>query len=214
MFKKIREFNDKNTGLYFFLAIFILVFSLAINSRFNKTTDKDTNNKECTNVINTISDSEKYSYEIKINKDDEVVLLSVKKYAGKMLVEKTEKGKQFKYFIHYNDVYTENSDNKYVLTHIDNFIEGIDNKLIYLDYLNEISVKSKVEKTDNKSCYVYNLINMCIESDNVIKYVDDKLTITYTIGNIGDIEDFDVVIDDNIPNEPINNEKEDIKVTE
>lgn len=211
MFKKVKEFNDKNVGLYFFLAVFVLVFSLFINSRFNKNENKDTT-KECTNAVGTISDSDKYSYEIKINKENEVVILSVKKYAGKILLEKTEKGKSYKYFIYYNDVYVENSDKKYVLTHIDNFVEGIDNKLLYLDYLNEISIKSKID--EDTSCYIYDSINMCIEEDNVINLIDGELSITYTIDNIGSTEDFDVLIDNGIVNEPVNEVKDEVVVSE
>lgn len=195
MFKKIREFNENNTNLYFFVTMFILIGLLFINSLSKDNKDIDNNNT----ISSIVSSSDIYSYDMKINKPDEVILVSVKRYGNKYLIEKTEKGQVSTYYVYYSDIYEQDSTDKFILFKGNSFVEELDNKLFYMDYIYELSYLGDKVTDDDKTCYDYSKesVNICIDNDNIITLYTGNIAVTYDIDKEDDIEDFNVNISNN-----------------
>jgi len=194
MFKKLREFNDNNTTLYFFLSIGVLIFFLVFNS-FSDEKPKDENN--C--FTSLVSEYSNYEYNIKIKKDNKVVIANVKRYNNKHLIEKTENGEESRYYIHYLDFYKENDSSEFVKTNDTTIVEGIDNKLFFIMYIDEINLSSELVKNNDKDCYS-NLDNdmlTCI-TDDLITVEKDDFTIEYEMVSVSSVKDFSVVIKEGV----------------
>ncbi len=196
MFGKIKEFNEKNRNIYFFVAMLVLIGMLFINSLSG---NKKTISNDCTTPSNIISNSYKYSYSIKIQKTDEVILATIKKYGNKMLIEKTEKGKLTNYYLYFSDIYEEDSTGKYIIFRDSYFVDGLDNKFFYIDYINEISSSVTGKTTDGKTCYTSNKegVYICIDDDDIITLTKGDITITYEISN-KNVTDFNVDLNNNV----------------
>lgn len=185
MFKKIKEFNDRNTAIYFFGAIIVLIAVLAITNR---------NKKVETPVIEEPKPVEKeeiitnYSYDIKINKNNEIILFTINFYNNKYLISKTELGKETKYYIHYIDIYEQNVLGNYVLFRNNEIVSGIDNKLLFWDYINNIV-------SNNTDCFINNEYNSTIcPLEDGISIKNDSYEITYKLYNINSTNDFNINI--------------------
>ncbi len=197
MFKKLKDFNEKNTALYFFVAVFILVFVLFINSLSNrKTSDKGNNNSF------TINDSLKYAYDIKIKKNNEIILLNIKRYGNKYLLTKTEMGIESKYYIYYTDIYQNYVNEDYIIYN-DEIIEDVDNKLYFVDYIKELVEGIESFNDNSKTCYLKdNTIKICAIDNMNITYENEDLFISYEIKN-DVVDDFNInIINSVITDEP------------
>ena len=86
--KKNEEFNNKKIAIYFFLSMIVLIVLLFVNSISNKENKEknDTNKNTC---VNLIGDNDKYQYNVKISKDNEIIILDIKKYGDKYFIDKT-----------------------------------------------------------------------------------------------------------------------------
>ena len=211
MFSKIKDFNEKNTAIYFFISIIILIGFLFFNSFSNKE-KKNT----CVLPVDTVNKRESYNYDIKINKNNEVVLLSIKKYNNKYLIEKTEKGLVYNYYIHYFNIYIKDETGNYNFFKDTYFVDGVDNKLLFIDYINDLSLVSKESVSDDKTCYTKTneSYNICIDSDNVLTYKENNITLTYRINNSSEVEDFEVNVNDIIDTNTNNLDNTNNKVNE
>lgn len=193
MLKKLRELNEQNKTIYFFgLMILLLLFLV-----FNIVSNREKEN-ECTMPDAAVNSLYIYEYDIKITFEDQVVLLNVKRYGNKFLIEKTELGLLTSYYIYYSDVYKKNNEtDMYEIYSDKNFINGIDNKYIYIDYLSEIIKNIDPTIEDDLTCYTKesNSFELCIDSSsNKLILEDGNYNLEYEFSNIGDLEDFTVDI--------------------
>lgn len=195
MFKRIKEFNENNTTLYFFIVMFILIVLLFTSSLKNR--GKDNNDDKCTTISDVTSTNVKYTYDIKINKNAEIILVNVKRYGNKYLFEVIEKGEASYYYVYYTDVYKENNSSYYIFNE-NNFIAEIDNKYLFLEYLNDLSIGFTQEASNDEACYSDTITKICVDNTQTIILNKDDINITYKISNIGEVEDFNI----NIVTEP------------
>ena len=200
MFKKIKDIGDNNSAIITIIAIVILVIFLFVNSLGNR--GNTSNKNECI-APTTVTDSKtSYEYNVKIIKNNETILLNIKKYKSKFLIEKTEKGMSYNYYLYYYDIYEKNSNNEYVLYNGDSFLDGIDNKLYFIDYLGELSSDGEINKTDNEVCYTVDKAEkICIASDNLITYDKDDIHIEYDVYKTENVNDFDINISNDVKDE-------------
>lgn len=192
MLKKLREFSEKNKTINFFIIMIILVGFLAFNfiTKANK-------KNECELPTSVTEKAKIYEYEMKVTKGEEVVILNVRRYGQKILVDKTEKGIQSSYYIYYSGVYQKDNNQNYVSYAGNNIVENIDNKLFYLEYLDEISLKSEPKITDNTACYDITSKSMVLclnEKTGKIELTGTGYKITYEFSKFGEGEDIDVNI--------------------
>lgn len=200
MFTKIKDFNEKNTTIYFFISVVIIIAFLFVNSLSERKKENI-----CTIPKDVVQKADNYSYDIKINNNNEVILLSIQKYKNKYLIEKTEKGYVYNYYIYYSDIYEKDELGNYNKFKGNSFVDGIDNKLIFIDYINELSLNSKQNSKDGTVCYDHNElpINICIDTDNIITYNYDNISITYKVNDVLNIEDFDIIVNNNEVDEKV-----------
>lgn len=74
-----------------------------------------------------------------------------------------------------------------------NVVDGIDNKLLYVEYIDYISTLSKEDETDEKTCYFDNkyAIDICFDA-SVLEVDTEGVKLTYEFSKVGEIEDFDI----------------------
>lgn len=200
MINRIKEFNEEHTTIYVLISIIILVIILSFMSISNKKNNniiKET--KKCNSVV--IDDSKKILYEVKVKRDNEIVIFNIKRYNNKYLIEKTENGYLTYYYMYFNDIYMSNDNINFSLYDKTDVSDGINIKLLLLDYISDItSYANDIEPVDN--CYVNNdnTIKSCVISDDMISVEIDNLLISYEVKNIGKVEDFNVniIIDDSV----------------
>ena len=177
--KKNEEFNNKKIAIYFFLSMIVLIVLLFVNSISNKENKEknDTNKNTC---VNLIGDNDKYQYNVKISKDNEIIILDIKKYGDKYFIEKTEKGA----FVKYDG----------------NILNGIDDKFLFLSYVDSMSLNSSNKVSDK--CIINDEENykICIINNNTLNVLYNDLNITYEVDALGEVKDFDV----NIKEEKVN----------
>lgn len=192
MLDKLREFNEKNKTINFFILMIILVGFLVFNF-ISKNNKKD----ECELPTSVAENTNIYEYEMKVTKGDEVVILNVRRYGQKMLVDKTEKGIQSSYYIYYSGVYQRDNNQNYLSYAGNNIVENIDNKYFYMEYLDEISLKTEPKITDNTVCYDITSKSMLLclnEKTDKIELTGTEYKITYEFSKFGEGEDIDVNI--------------------
>jgi len=192
MLDKLREFNEKNKTVNFFILMIILVGFLIFNfvSKINK---KD----ECELPTSVTENTNIYEYEMKITKSEEVIILNVRRYGQKILVDKTEKGLQSSYYIYYSGIYQKDNNQNYVSYAGNQIVENIDNKLFYMEYLDEISLKSEPKVTDDTVCYDITEKSMVLclnEKTDKIELSGMGYKMTYEFSKFGEGEDIDVNI--------------------
>jgi hypothetical protein len=190
MLKKFREFNEKNKTINFFILMIILVGFLAFNFISNRN-----KKNECELPTSVTSKEKIYEYEMRITKGEEVVILNVRRYGEKLLVDKTEKGLQSSYYIYYTGVYQKDNNQNYLYYASNNIVDGIDNKLFYMEYLDEISLKSESKITDDNVCYDITNKSMVLclnQKTSKIELNGTGYKITYEFSSFGEGEDIDV----------------------
>lgn len=209
MLNKIKNIGENNSTGITLVAIVILIIFLFASSLGNR--GNSSKQKECV-APNAVTNSKtSYEYNVKILKNKETIILNIKKYKGKLLIEKTEKGLSSSYYLYYYNTYMKNEKNEYFLYNGDSFIEGIDNKLLFIDYLAELSEKGDILESDTKVCYVVDkLEKVCIYTDNSITYDKDDIHIEYDVYKTDNVSDFEVNVLDlsdennNVVDEKIN----------
>ena len=192
MVKKLREFDRNYSSVFFCIALLIIILFLAYISTFNRS-----KNVVCEIPNDVLSSYQNYSYDIEYVKDNRVIDLHIKKYGYKYLIEKTENSVRSTYYIYYTDIYEMNENGKYVKYRSDNIVNGLDNKFLFIDYINEVSLSSSVSVNDNKTCYNNRKsgVYMCLNTDGTILLENDDYKVTYSIKEKGTITDFEVEIE-------------------
>lgn len=192
MLKVFKDFDKSYSTLFFCIALLIIIVCLVYSNVMNI-------NKEKTCVVpNTIVNNyNNYAYDIVIEKNGVVTKLYVKRYNTKYLIEKNENDIKSTYYINHTDLLEKASNGKYIKFRKDNIVDGLDNKFLIFDYINELSLKSSVSTNNGVTCYNNrNLeLSMCINLDNSITLEMKDYKITYTIEENSMISDFDVDID-------------------
>lgn len=189
--KKNEEFNNKKIAIYFFLSMIVLIVLLFVNSISNKENKEknDTNKNTC---VNLIGDNDKYQYNVKISKDNEIIILDIKKYGDKYFIDKTEKGIITSYYIYYTKIYV--SSGSAFVKYDGNILNGIDDKFLFLSYVDSMSLNSSNEVSDK--CIINDEENykICIINNNTLNVLYNDLNITYEVDALGEVKDFDVNI--------------------
>ena len=196
MIKKYREFDKKYSTLFFCISLLIIIIFLAYFSTLNKS-----NEEMCTIPNNVVNNYNNYSYEVKYTKDEKNIDLFVKRYDKKYLIEKEEDGVKNMYYIYYTDILEKASNGKYIRFRNNNIIDNLDNKLLLLEYVNDVSLESSITEKQDLTCYINRKkeISMCINLDESITLKGKDYSITYTVKEVGTVKDFnvDVDLDDN-----------------
>lgn len=206
--KKDEEFNNKKIAIYFFLSMIVLIVLLFVNSISNKENKEknDTNKNTC---VNLIGDNDKYQYNVKISKDNEIIILDIKKYGDKYFIDKTEKGIITSYYIYYTKIYV--SSGSAFVKYDGNILNGIDDKFLFLSYVDSMSLNSSNKVNDK--CIINDEENykICIINNNTLNVLYNDLNITYEVDALGEVKDFDVNIkeekDNTTPNKGEDNNK-------
>lgn len=206
--KKNEEFNNKKIAIYFFLSMIVLIVLLFVNSISNKENKEknDTNKNTC---VNLIGDNDKYQYNVKISKDNEIIILDIKKYGDKYFIDKTEKGIITSYYIYYTKIYV--SSGSVFVKYDGNILNGIDDKFLFLSYVDSMSLNSSNKVSDK--CIINDEENykICIINNNTLNVLYNDLNITYEVDALGEVKDFDVNIkeekDNTTPNKGEDNNK-------
>lgn len=206
--KKNEEFNNKKIAIYFFLSMIVLIVLLFVNYISNKENKEknDTNKNTC---VNLIGDNDKYQYNVKISKDNEIIILDIKKYGDKYFIDKTEKGIITSYYIYYTKIYV--SSGSAFVKYDGNILNGIDDKFLFLSYVDSMSLNSSNKVSDK--CIINDEENykICVINNNTLNVLYNDLNITYEVDALGEVKDFDVNIkeekDNTTPNKGEDNNK-------
>lgn len=190
MFKKLRDFNEKNSTIFFFIALLVIISFLIVNGFKSKNVKDD--DKKCNVLFNTKS-TMNYFYDVKIDKNGEIVLLNIKNYGNKYLIRKTENGKETSYFTNYINKYIL-VDDEYVLYNGNYIVSGIDDRFLFLGYINDLSLKSEATNKNGEYCYINNDTSLCAVNNKTLVLKNEKFTITYDIDVDTIVNDFDVSI--------------------
>lgn len=189
MFKKLKEFNNNYANLFFMIAlIFIIVFLgyIAFTNRTKKTV--------CVTPSKILNNYENYAYNIKYTDEDEGATIYIKRYGSKYLLEVNKDENKTNYYIEYTDFLKKEYDDIYYRYNNNYIIDGVDNKYLFLDYINEISLDSTIVTKNERTCYVNrkNNVSMCINLDKSIELSKDNFKLLYTITDLGGVDDFKV----------------------
>ena len=191
MIDKIRDFDTKYSNTVFLIALFIIISFLVYIAINNRTKDKTC--KMPSDIANTLN----YSYKVKYTKEDKSIDLYINRYDSKYLIEKNEDDNKNTYYLNYTDFLEKKSSG--VFGRMTNYyiIDGIDNKLLILDYLNDLSLDSTIKILNERNCYINikNNLTMCINLDNSIELEKDDYKLLYTIIDKNNVNDFNVYID-------------------
>lgn len=191
MFKFFKEFDKKYSTLIFCISLLILTVLLAYSSVSNS--DK---NKVCVMPNKLVDNYQNYKYNVTYKSNDKKIDLSIKRYDKKYLIEKNENGIKSSYYIYYTDILEESSNGDYIRYRKESIVDGIDNKLLLLDYINDISLESSLKKDDELTCYVNRKLEltMCVNLDDSIELKGTDYKIIYEIKEVGTVKDFNVDI--------------------
>ncbi len=189
MIERIKKFNVKASNIFFIISLFIIMLFLGYYAVTNRNRVKS-----CVTPEKLVNGYTSYSYNIKYTNEVDTIQIYAKRYDSKYLFEINKGDEKELYFFQYTDLLRKNSDDIYVRYTNGYIIDGLDNKLLLLDYINDLSFDSKTTIKDGRNCYinVKNNIDMCINLDNTIEVSNNNFKLLYTINKFDDIEDFDV----------------------
>lgn len=192
MLKVFKDFDKNYSTLFFCIALLIIIVCLVYSNVMNINKDKT-----CVVPNTVVNNYNNYAYDIVVEKNGVVTKLYVKRYNTKYLIEKNENDVKSTYYINHTDLLEKASNGKYIKFRKDNIVDGLDNKFLIFDYINELSLKSSVSTNNGSTCYNNrNLeLSMCINLDNSITLEMKDYKITYTVKENSMISDFDVDID-------------------
>lgn len=192
MLKVFKDFDKNYSTLFFCIALLIIIVCLLYSNVMNINKDKT-----CVVPNSVVNNYNNYAYDIVVEKNGVVTKLYVKRYNTKYLIEKNENDVKSTYYINHTDLLEKASNGKYIKFRKDSIVDGLDNKFLIFDYINELSLKSSVSTNNGSTCYNNrNLeLSMCINLDNSITLEMKDYKITYTVKENSMISDFDVDID-------------------
>lgn len=192
MLKVFKDFDKNYSTLFFCIALLIIIVCLLYSNVMNINKDKT-----CVVPNSVVNNYNNYAYDIVVEKNGVVTKLYVKRYNTKYLIEKNENDIKSTYYINHTDLLEKASNGKYIKFRKDSIVDGLDNKFLIFDYINELSLKSSVSTNNGSTCYNNrNLeLSMCINLDNSITLEMKDYKITYTVKENSMISDFDVDID-------------------
>lgn len=188
MFKKVKEFEKQYSTLFFCISLLIIIVFLAYFSVLNK--DKE---DECVVPNKLVNNYTNYSYNVSYEKDNKIVKLNIKRYDKKYLIEKEENDIKESYYIYYTDVLKKDNNGEYRVYN-KNIIDGLNNKLLFIDYINDVSLQSNITTDNELTCYVNRKldISMCVNLDKSITLKGDDYRIIYEVESSGEVADFNV----------------------
>lgn len=194
MFKFFNEFDKKYSSILFIISLFVIIVFLFFNSRVNSK-----NGLLCEIPKDLVKDINNYSYNIKIDNNGIITELFIKRYNSKYLIEKNADGIKSTYYIYHTDILEKASNGKYIKYRKDNIVDGIDNKFLIFDYLNDISLKSNIVEESEITCFNNRKLELsiCMNLDDTITLKMSNYVVTYKVNDIGVIKDFDVSVDYN-----------------
>lgn len=192
MFKVLKKFNDNYSNVFFIISLIVIIVFLAYFAIMNANKPK-----ECVMPDKLIGDFNNYSYKINYERDEDKYTLYVKKFENKYLFEVNHNDEKDTYYSHYFDLLKKNSDDIYIRYRDNYIIDGVDNKLLILSYVNDISYDSKRMENSDRTCYINskNNLTMCINLDKSIELSKDDYKLTYEIVELGNVDDFNVRFD-------------------
>lgn len=192
MLKAFKDFDKNYSTLFFCIALLIIIVCLFYSNIANRSKDKT-----CVVPNTIVNNYNNYAYDIVVEKNGVISKLYVKRYNTKYLIEKNENDIRSTYYINHTDLLEKASNGKYIKFRNGNIVEGLDNKFLIFDYINEISLKSSISTKNEITCYNNrNLeLSMCLNLDKSITLEMGDYKITYTIKENGMVSDFDVDID-------------------
>ena len=188
MFKKVNEFEKQYSTLFFCISLLVIIVFLAYFSVLNK--DKE---KECVIPNKLVNNYSNYEYNVSYEKDDKKAKLFIKRYDKKYLIEKEEDAANESYYVYYTDVLKKDDSGEYKV-HNKSIIDGLNNKLLFIDYINDISLQSNITTDNELTCYVNRKLDMsmCVNLDKSITLKGEDYRIIYEIESSGEVADFNV----------------------
>lgn len=191
MINKIKEFNKNYSNIFFLVALLFIIIVLIYNTQTNKAKEK-----ECIIPNKIVNNYNNYSYNIKYEKDNEKINLYIKRYGSKYLIEKNYNDNKYLYYTEYVDLLIKDDEDRYINFN-GNIIDGLDNRLLILEYVNDLSINSTLTTNNERTCYLNskNNLSICINLDNSVELSKENIKMTYTIMEIGNITDFNVSMD-------------------
>ena len=187
MIKKIKEFNSNNYQIYLFISLIFILIVLSFNS-FNKKESV----KTCLIPSQNLSYDENFSYNIEI--DENAINAKVKKYNNKYLIEIINGDITETYYVYYTDFYKKNDDNTYSKYDGSNIIGSLDNKYLFLDYLNDLSYGKKAYSNSNGYCYNIKNFKLCLNDDKTVNLEVNDMKVKYYVTETGSNTDFEIEI--------------------
>ena len=179
MLYKIREFNKNYSNIVFLIIMIFILVVLIITSINNRNKPK-----ECVIPSKVVGMATDYSYDIKVLKDDvEIAKLFVKKYDSKHLIELNKDDEKNIYFLQYTDFLRKNSNGTYSNFGSNELIEGLDNKYILFEYINDLSMTSDIITRNDRNCYINRKenVSICVNMDNSVELTSDEYTLIFNI---------------------------------
>ena len=179
MLKKFDIFDQNySKALVAFVFVVLIIILLANNNNSNTKTIETTSCEPSILIKNHIN----YKYEISIEFNNEKSKVLVTKYDNKYLITKDDN----KYYLYYSDFYKE--ENGMYVKFNDMIIPGLNNKYLFINYIDDISYKSKVVD----DCFVKDDLNICIVNDYTINVTSSNISLVYEISDVGTVDDFDI----------------------
>lgn len=178
MLKNLNIFNADYSKVAIALLFIILIIILLFNN-------KDTKNEvSCVEPSKVVKNYTNYKYDISIDFNNEKYNVNVIKYDNKYLITKDN----IKYYIYYTDFYKQ--ENGIYTKFNDMIIPGLDNKYLFINYIDDISYNTKVKD----KCFSNEVLNICVVDDNTINVVNNNFILNYVISDVGTVNDFNIKI--------------------
>lgn len=192
MLDKIKEFNKNYSNTVFLVIMIFILFSLIYISFNNRSKPK-----ECVMPNSIVNNSLSYSYNVSVTSDgNDIAKLFVKKYDSKHLIELNMNDTKDTYYLNYTDFLIRKPNGRYSVFYKNELIDGLDNKYLIFDYINDLSKSSDVITKDERNCYINRKenVSMCINLDKSVELIKENYNLVYTI-DTNYIDDFDVSIE-------------------
>lgn len=192
MFNRIRNFDSKYSSTFFLISLIIIISFLIYISFNNKVRERS-----CTVPNDVTGNITNYSYKIKYTNNDLSYDIYINRYNSKYLIEKNYNEEKYVYYLNYTDFLEKKSNGSFGKLKDNYIINNVDNNLLILDYINELSLESDVTTINGRTCYVNvkNDLTLCINLDNTIELEKKDYQLLYTIIDKNNVQDFNVYID-------------------
>jgi hypothetical protein len=191
-------FPDKNkrVAIYFifYFVFFFILFIFIIWGNFNK--KEECPEKEDQNIVDTKNN---YGFRYEIDMNGSEIVLSGSRYDDREKIDKRVEGLLTKYYIYYSDIYVLNEKNEWV-KYDGKIVDNFDNKLLNIDYINELISTGEIKKSSSKKYVYYNEDkDITIEKHltdlggfDYIKVIDGTTSVILRYFDEGKIEEIDI----------------------